>query len=179
MEREVYFSRFYTSAYEVFKDVVTNYNDELSEKSIDYIDAKLNELLAESSHEQLYKAVLNQCGDDIISSLSELYNIYSSSCGMAGGYAGMVYYSETNAFFDSYQDEISELMLEFDDSLGESYMASKIGKEYLESGEEVAKNTATWFAFENVARTIMEQMELDLDKIEFISEKKQAVKHKK
>ena len=135
--------------------------------------------MAESSHEKLYRAVLNQCGDDIDEAMSELYNIYSSPCGMAGGYAGMVYYSETNAFFDSYQDEISELMLEFDDSLGESYMASKIGKEYLESGEEVAKNTATWFAFENVARTIMEQIELDLNKIEFISEEKQAIKHKK
>ena len=151
-------------AYEIFED-----NDELSQESIDYIESKVNEFLAESSHEKLYRAVRNQCGDDIDEAMSELYNIYSSSCGMAGGYAGMVYYSETNAFFDSYQDEISELILEFDDNVGDNYMASKFGKDYLESGEQVAKNTATWFAFEEVAHTMMEQIELDLDKIEFIS----------
>lgn len=172
MAKEVY-------AYEFFKDVITNYDDELSQESIDYIESKVKEFLAESSHKGLYRAVLNQCGDDTYSAMCELYNIYSSPCGMAGGFVGMVYYSDTNAFFNNYKDEISELMLEFDDSIGESYIASKFGKEYLESGEEVAKNTATWFAFENIANTMMEQMELDLDKIEFISEEKQAVKHKK
>lgn len=174
MEREVcayeVFMKKEVCAYEIFED-----NDELSQD----IESKVNEFLAESSHEKLYRAVLNQCGDDTISAMSELYNIYSSSCGMAGCYAGMVYYSETNAFFDSYQDEISELILEFDDSVGDNYMASKFGKDYLESGEQVAKNTATWFAFEEAAHTMMEQIELDLDKIEFISEEKQAIKHKK
>lgn len=61
------------------------------------------------------------------------------------------------------------MVSKLDDNVGDNYMASKFGKDYLESGEQVAKNTATWFAFEEVARTMMEQIELDLDKIEFIS----------
>ena len=151
--------------------------DELSQESIDYIEAKVNEFLAKLKQEKLYRAVLNQCGDDTISAMSELYNIYNSSWIMVGGYPGKVYYPKTNTFFDSYQNEINELVFEFDDIRGESYMASRIGTNYLVSGEQAAKNTATWFAFEYVAKTMMEQIEIDPDKIEFISKEKQAVKH--
>lgn len=146
--------------------------DELSKKSIAYIEATINEHLAKLKQEKLYRAVLTQCGDDIISSLGELYGIYKSSWIMVGGFPRKVHYPKTNTFFDSHQNDISQLVFEFDDIRGESYMADRIGTNFLVSGEQVAKNTAAWFAFEYISKEIM-KIELDPDKIEFISKEKQ------
>ncbi|MCI7587606.1 MAG: hypothetical protein MSS71_07125 [Campylobacter sp.] len=145
--------------------------DELSQESVDYIKARVDEYLAKLEQEKLYRAVLNKCGDDFIDSMSELYNIYNSSWVRFGQCMGKAHCSETNTFFDSYRNEINEIVFEFDDIRGEHYMASRIGTDYLVS-EQKAKNTATWFAFEYVAKAIME-IELDPDKIEFISKEKQ------
>ena len=146
--------------------------DELSKKSIAYIEATINEHLAKLEQKQLYRAVLTQCGDDIISALSKLYEIHNSSWVMSGYFDGLAHCSETNTFFDSHQNDIRQLVFEFDDIRGESYMANRIGEDFLVSGEQVAKNTAAWFAFEYIAEEIM-KIELDPDKIEFISKEKQ------
>ena len=121
--------------------------------------------------EKLYRAVLTQWGDDIISGLSKLYEIYNSSWVMFGYSDDVAHCSETNTLFDSYRNEISQLVFEFDDIRGESYMANRIGEDFLVSGEQVAKNTATWFVFEYIAKEIME-IKLHPDKIEYISKEK-------
>lgn len=146
--------------------------DELAQKSIDYIKAITDEYLAKLEQAKLYRAVLTQCGDDTISALSKLYEIYNSSWVMFGYSDGVAHCSETNTLFDSYRNEINQLVFEFDDIRGESYIANRIGEDFLVSGGQRAKNTATWFAFEYIAKAIME-IELDPDKIEFISKEKQ------
>lgn len=157
------------------------YSEPLADESIEYLKKTVLTALTKDSgyDEDLVKDIIENCdcgacSDSFISSLNELREIYNSPCGMAGGYAGMVYFADTNEFFDNHEDVISEMMLDFDESVGENYLSAKFGKDFLEKGEKFAKNTATWFAFEEVARNTMERIEIDTDKIKFASEMEES-----
>ena len=59
----------------------------------------------------------------------------------------MVYYSDTHAFFDKHYDEIEELRDDWEDSVGQP-LAIK--------GD--LKNFLAWFAFEEVAYQMAEEL---------------------
>ena len=76
---------------------------------------------------------------------------------MAGGFADMIYYSDTVAFFDDNEDDIIELA----NNLGLEEIYTQFGKDYFENGSDYAKNNITWFAFEEIIRDFFDSVELD------------------
>jgi hypothetical protein len=81
--------------------------------------------------------------------------IFFSNLQMSGCQSGMVgsliYYYDTHAFFDRYYDEIEELREDYEDSIGEPLQI--VGD---------LKNWLAWFAFEEAAYRIANELELDI-----------------
>lgn len=107
----------------------------------------------------VWEAVLENCNcgafqSETLSILSEIVAIYSSPCGMQGGFANMVWYSQTSEFFDKYP--VTDFLHQLDQEFGDNYLANKFGQLWFEDGEERAKNFATWAVFEYIAREIAE-----------------------
>lgn len=125
--------------------------------------------LANESNElaTVAKAVANQMYGTTADTLQELANINQSSCGIAGGYAGFIYYTETVAFWRKNRAKISALMNYEADSLGENvlqmvsrfrslkgFTADEIGRAlYGRFSDDLTQiyNTFAWFAAEEVA----------------------------
>ena len=122
-----------------------------------YLQSVIDDFCDNYSTPDLARAVFDACGDSAIDALIEAQYIYESPNGMAGGYAGMIFYSDTAPFFDDNEDDISELVNNLE--LEELY--TKFGKDYFENGSEYAKNNMTWFAFETIIRDFFETVELD------------------
>ena len=72
-------------------------------------------------------------------------------CGCAGGaVCSLTYYCDTHEFFDCYYDEIEELREEYEDSVGEPLRINRDLKNFL-----------AWFAFEEIAYRMANELELD------------------
>jgi len=77
-------------------------------------------------------------------------DLYQGGC--ASGFIGsLIYYSDTNNFFDKHYDEINELRNDFEESIGEPL---KI--------EGDLKNYLAWLAFEEVARQLASELEIEI-----------------
>ena len=73
-------------------------------------------------------------------------------CGCQSGFiSGLIYYSDTHAFFDRYYDEIEELREDYEDSVGEPLRIK---------GD--LKNWFAWFAFEETAFRMANDLELEI-----------------
>ena len=116
--------------------------EELKEKLQDIADG--NDIKAEVAQE-------------ILDSIDEDYSIegwfedlFRGGC--ASGFIGsLIYYSDTNAFFDRHYDEIDELRNDYEESLGEPF---KI--------EGDLKNWLAWFAYEETARTLANELGIEI-----------------
>lgn len=76
--------------------------------------------------------------------------------GCEGGIGGLIYYTETEAFHDRYQEEIWQLVNEFADDSGQStlkYLSNVLGDKVV--SVKSLKNYLTWFAVEVVASRIL------------------------
>jgi len=82
--------------------------------------------------------------------------------GFGKGVTGLIYYEEIYAVYDAYQHEIWELLAEqaegcgYDNAL--AFMASFNGAKQV-SDQDTFKNLLTWYAVEELARTIVEERE--------------------
>lgn len=87
-------------------------------------------------------------------SLSELNDL--RTYGAQGGFHGFIYYSETTAHFNNFEDDIFELLADWKDSTGEAlprYIA-----ENMETPAQF-KNFCVWFAIEYLAGEILDESE--------------------
>ena len=133
------------------------YKADIEAYSEKYLQSVIDDFCDNYSTPDLARAVFDACGDSAIDALIEAQNIYESPNGMAGGYAGMIYYSDTAAFFDDNEDDIIELV----NNLGLEELYTQFGKDYFENGSDYAKNNMTWFAFETIVRDFFDTVELD------------------
>ncbi len=81
--------------------------------------------------------------------------------GCSGGVNGFIYYAETCAFHDEYEDEIWEMLFEDAESEGITIMeliASFRGQKDVGSIDQF-KNLACWYAVERTAREIVDNLE--------------------
>ena len=122
-----------------------------------YLQSVIDDFCNNYSTPDLARAVFDACGDSAIDALLEAKDIYNSPNGMAGGFAGMIYYSDTAAFFDDNEDDIIELV----NNSGLEELYTKFGKDYFENGSDYAKNNMTWFAFDEIVRDFFDNVELD------------------
>ena len=77
-------------------------------------------------------------------------DILTHGC-VSGMVSGLVYYTDTHKFFDTYYKEIEELRTEYEDSTGIPVNIQ----------DSDLKNTLAWFAFEQVAYQIANKLELE------------------
>ena len=78
--------------------------------------------------------------------------------GLQGGFSGFIYYSETEAFHDKYEDEIWDLVHELAEDMG-----FKSSLDFINSWNHSKnvgsmtqfKNTLTWFAVEEASRSLV------------------------
>ena len=109
---------------------------------------KLNEIVLADNH--TIEAYVAQEALEYGDNPAQFFNdILSHGC-VSGMISGLIYYSDTHAFFDLHYDEIEELRCEYESSTG---MAIDIKDKDL-------KNTLAWFAFEQTAFNIANKMEL-------------------
>ena len=120
------------------------YEADIEMYSEKYLQSVIDDFCNNCSTPDLAKAVFDACGGTAVDALIEAQNIYKSPNGMSGGYAGMIYYSDTAAFFDDNEDDIIELA----NNLGLEEIYTQFGKNYFENGPDYAKNNITWFVFE-------------------------------
>jgi len=86
--------------------------------------------------------------------------------GCVSGMVGrLIYYSDTVKFYDRYEDEIEDLLDETREEMGYSNRFDMIGS--LNGAENVGditqeKNLLAWFAFEENARTIANEIGLEV-----------------
>lgn len=88
-----------------------------------------------------------QTDEDVINFLKDLQN-YGCQSGMV---SSLIYYSQTHAFFDTHYSEIEDLRQDYKDSCG-----IDIPIKY------DLKNTLSWFAFEEVAYQLANELEIEL-----------------
>ena len=131
------------------------YKADIEEYSEKYLQSVIDDFCDNYTTPDLARAVFDACGRTAIDALIEAQAIYES--GMSGGFAGMIYYSDTAAFFDDNEDDIIELVNNLE--LDEIY--TKFGKDYFENGADYAKNNITWFAFDEIVRDFFDTVELD------------------
>lgn len=90
----------------------------------------------------------------------DIENIAEHGCG--GGITGLISYYETSAVYDAYQEEIWQLLAEqaegfgYDNAL--AFIASLNGANQVED-QATFKNLLTWYAVEELAKTIVEERE--------------------
>ena len=131
------------------------YKADIEAYSEKYLQSVIDDFCNNFSTPDLAKAVFDACGNTAIDALIEAQNIYGS--GMSGGFAGMIYYSDTVAFFDDNEDDIIDLV----NNSGFEELYTQFGKDYFENGPDYAKNNITWFTFDEIVRDFFDTVELD------------------
>ena len=98
-----------------------------------------------------------EVAQEILDSINEDYSIegwfedlFQGGC--ASGFIGsLIYYNDTNAFFDKHYDEIDELRNDYEESIGEPLKF-----------EGDLKNGLAWFSFEEVARQLANELDINI-----------------
>lgn len=103
------------------------------------IDSKPSSLYSEVAEEAL----------DYHNPKSFFEDLLSHGC-ISGMVGKLVYYYDTHKFYDKYYQEIESLRDEYESSTGESVLQYVNGD---------LKNWLAWFAFEETARTILNEFE--------------------
>ena len=85
--------------------------------------------------------------DDLTSFLQDLAS-YGCVSGMV---SGLIYYAETESFFDRYYSEVEALRIEFEESVGEPLRIPY-----------QLKNFLAWFGYEETARSLANELRIDL-----------------
>lgn len=87
-----------------------------------------------------------QTDEEVINFFNDLQN-YGCQSGMV---SSLIYFTQTHAFFDTHYDEIEDLRQDYKDSCG-----IDIPIKY------DLKNTLAWFAFEEVAYQLANELEIE------------------
>ena len=78
--------------------------------------------------------------------------------GCQGGFAGLTYYNETSALYDTYEKEIWKMLSEDAESLGDgnilNFISSLNGSKNIDD-EMTFKNLLVWYAVERLAYQII------------------------
>ena len=129
-------------------------------------ETKLKQKRAETETTQLQKAVIDyilnyySTDEEIKSFVGDLLQ-YGCQSGMIND---LVYYSDTIKFYDTYEDDIEDLITNFMEDLGiESrplFIESLNG-----SAENMTqeKNLLSWFAFEETAKSLNDELKINED----------------
>ena len=115
--------------------------------------SKLKKLQKETDSE-LEKYVIEEWLDNIDDKTNAgvkiwINDLMTSGC-QSGMVCGLIYYTDTHAFFDKYYDEIDELREELEDNMGPLQIKGDM------------KNFYAWLAFEETARKIADKLGIEI-----------------
>jgi hypothetical protein len=80
----------------------------------------------------------------------------------SGTVGGLIYYSETVAFYNAHEGAIDDLISEMASDFGQSYLefiGSLNGAKYVDNAEQL-KNLLAWFACEEIVRQLSDEIEI-------------------
>ena len=124
---------------------------------------KLN--VAETELEKAVQNWLNDKASDYDDNLMGVLNDLLQHGCISGMVGSLVYYRDTNDFYDRHQEDIDQLVYDMAEEMGYKniyeFIASLNGAENV-GGEEQHKNLLTWFAFEETARNLGVKAGLDI-----------------
>lgn len=101
--------------------------------------------LTEKNPDEILAIVAADALDDD-SPITYLENVIQHGC-VSGWVSGLVYYSDTHAFFDKHYDEIHDMISDYKDNTG---------VDLVHTGD--LKNFYAWFAYEQTAYSILNQL---------------------
>lgn len=106
------------------------------------------ENIRSKEYNNIRAAVIDEAFDyeDIVNFFTDLLK-HGCISGMVGS---LIYYTDTHKFYDTHYDEIEELRNRLEEDFGES----------LKSGGDL-KNWYAWLAFEETARAIASELEIE------------------
>ena len=153
-EQEEYIREHFKSKEEKSEQIEEEIEEEEEETEEEEDLRELKEKLEDIADGRDIKAEVAQ---EILDSIDEDYSIegwfedlFQGGC--ASGFIGsLIYYNDTNAFFDKHYDEIDELRNDYEESIGEPL---KI--------EGDLKNGLAWFSFEEVARQLANELDINI-----------------
>lgn len=117
------------------------------------METLINTLKELSTETDLQKAVIADILDGVSTDeelTSYLSHLQRSGCA-SGMVNGLIYYADTDKFFDTHYDDIDDLRTDWEEQTGEPM---KIGTPL--------KNWLAWFAYEETARNIANELEIEL-----------------
>ena len=111
---------------------------------------KLNKIAEEEEYGNIRGCVAHEALDHAEnSSLDNFFSdLFQNGC-VSGMISCLIYCSDINAFFDDYYHEIEKLRMEFEESTGEK----------LSPRSNDLKTYFAWFAFEETARILADELE--------------------
>lgn len=113
-------------------------------KNVSVFIQKLQEI-TQQSNDSIEKAVALEALSDDYDNPEEFFELLFRIGCVSGMVSSLIYYNQTEAFFDTHYLEIMELKTEFEESIGQP----------MEIPYEL-KNYLAWFAFEETARKLWE-----------------------
>ncbi len=106
--------------------------------------------ISESRGDSLEKEVAHEAlSSETPEGIQSFFSDLSQHGCISGMVSSLIYYHDTEAFFDKYYEEIIWLKSEYEESMGQP----------MEIAHQV-KNYLAWFAFEETARKIAEELGL-------------------
>ena len=135
--------------------------EQIQESKLSELKEKQNKVTG-LKREVLNELLENETEEEISSFIEDLLN-HGCSSGMI---SDLIYYTDTNAFFDRNEGEIEDLISESMESLGIEtrplFIESLNGSA---ENIEQEKNLLSWFAFEETARQLNEELKINEDLI--------------
>lgn len=122
---------------------------------------KLKELdTSDNRLKQYVKEYLIEYGEDYDDMSDFIKEILEHGC-QSGIVGALIYYKDTNEFYDKYEDEIEDLLEEYQNSCGYSNRMEAISN--LNGASDVGnimqeKNLLAWMGFEEMVRLIAEEI---------------------
>lgn len=118
---------------------------------------KLLEMRADADKESIRYAVLSdaleigEASKEAESDASEAIGYLKDVCnhgGVSGSIHGLIYYTDTHAFYNAHADECDEVLHDYESNTGEGYKFE---------GRDV-RNILAWMGYEETARKILEEV---------------------
>jgi len=107
--------------------------------------------IADSKEISIEKEVAREALDTSYDEPRDFFSLLFKIGCVSGMVNSLIWYTDTHAFFDTHYDQIEELREEYKESVGEPM---KIKGDL--------KNDLAWFAFEQVAYTMTQELELEI-----------------
>lgn len=137
---------------EVFEKNINNLENIDGERIFEVIEDSLQDW-----EFSLFEKVIEDLGGDLnedkVDAILKLYEVYSCPYGMRGGFGGLVYYTETESFYDENYASIITYVEEYVMHGGDTSIYTNIGREVMGGNY---KNFIVWFVCEDIARRVME-----------------------